>query len=178
MSQASLLLLITSLLVSTTLAGPIFWFLPWTNWLPSSGSSSSSSSTTSTASRAPINATINLGNRNNTTTGLDDLGTVIDGVTITRSRRSLPTISSNSSQTRDEDTENQLRKKRSPQQFSTDSYIQVGNHVIRLPPGDVSNLTIHIIDGTPTVLVPSLFPDRESNSSGIFDWIKKFFTRD
>ncbi|XP_055541599.1 uncharacterized protein LOC129727629 [Wyeomyia smithii] len=130
MSKVSICLLvgIVVTLLPAINGGPIFWFYPWNSWIPTSTSGSSSSNNAGSAStgtpRPPVNATIALGNRRNTNATID-MGTVIDGLTInSRGRRSIP---------------------------SNESYIQVGNHLIKIPPTGLSNLTINIVDGVPLV---------------------------
>uniref|UniRef100_T1D535 Putative secreted mucin n=1 Tax=Psorophora albipes TaxID=869069 RepID=T1D535_9DIPT len=146
-----------SALLPSTLGLPIFWF-PWNYFYPTtSTSSSSSSSSTSTATTLrPINATLSIGNRQNTS-AMIDMGTVIDGLTITRGKRSAG----------DERT--------------SESFIQIGNQIIRLPPGDVSNLTINIIDGVPLVngnfqQPQTSTPQVEGNAlSGVVNRFRSFF---
>ncbi|XP_001661479.2 uncharacterized protein LOC5574465 [Aedes aegypti] len=150
----------------STLGVPIFWF-PWSYLLPttssSSGSGSSSSSSSSTTFR-PIMANISIGNRRNTSAMVDS-GTVINGLTISRGRRDVP-----------------LETIRNDPSVTSESFIQVGNQVIRLPPGNVANLTINIIDG-----VPYVFGNTESDvssgsasgssegMSGLFSRVRNFF---
>uniref|UniRef100_A0A224Y0R8 Putative threonine/serine-rich mucin n=1 Tax=Panstrongylus lignarius TaxID=156445 RepID=A0A224Y0R8_9HEMI len=121
--------------------------------LHSIASSSNSASASTGTTRMPVNATIALGNRRNTS-ALVDMGTNIDGLSITsRGRRSVPS--------------------------GNESYIQVGNQVIKIPPGGVSNLTINIVDGVPH-LVPEVpfWPvhaaDEGSSSAGFVGRIRNF----
>ncbi|KAL1389241.1 hypothetical protein pipiens_012537 [Culex pipiens pipiens] len=88
--QTYLIVVIVSALFSTSLGTPIFWLLPWSSWLNPSTTSSTSSGTSSTSTataRTPSNVSIAIGDRTNTTAGLDDMGTVIDGLTINAGRR-------------------------------------------------------------------------------------------
>ncbi|XP_065076643.1 uncharacterized protein LOC135700152 [Ochlerotatus camptorhynchus] len=162
---------LTLALLPSTLGVPIFWF-PWNYLLPTtstSGSSSSSSSNSNSASSSsssttlrPIMASIAIGNRLNTS-AMTDNGTVINGLTITRGRRSAA-----AQQTELSDyVRSQTRE----------SFIQVGNQIIRLPPGDVANLTINIVDGVPYVFgnTAPTTTGSEAMTTGIFSQIRNFF---
>nr|ABJ97695.1 putative threonine/serine-rich mucin [Toxorhynchites amboinensis] len=115
-----------------------------------SGTSSTSSTSSSTA-RSPVNATISLGNRENTS-AVEDLGTNIDGLTISRSKRFVPLLIPNVTgfsffQNLPGIFTRQKRAAESIPPLSNESVIRVGNQIIKLPPRGISNLTIHIIDG-------------------------------
>ncbi|XP_001864883.2 uncharacterized protein LOC6047887 [Culex quinquefasciatus] len=161
--QTYLIVVIVSALFSTTLGSPIFWLLPWSSWLNPTTTSSTSSGTSSTSTataRTPSNVSIAIGDRTNTTAGLDDMGTVIDGLTINAGRR-----------------------RRSAQQLpevdfivpSNESYIQIGNHVIRLPSRNISNITINVVDGVPYVGAGGLPAPPQDVPPNLFDHIKNFF---
>nr|XP_029727299.1 uncharacterized protein LOC115265614 [Aedes albopictus] len=150
----------------STLGLPIFWF-PWNYLLPPTSTSSGNSATSSTSSSAttlrPIMANIAIGNRQNTSAMIDN-GTVINGLTITRGRRDVPLAA----------LPDDL-----PGAGRSESFIQVGNQVIRLPAGNVANLTINIVDGVPYVFgnAPVEVPTVESDvgMSGILSRIGNFF---
>ncbi|XP_058824356.1 uncharacterized protein LOC131685027 [Topomyia yanbarensis] len=153
MTKANLYLLfgIGLALLPSILGVPIFWYLPWNSWIPTSTTTSRSSASSSSpqTTKAPINASISIGNRMNTT-ALDDMGTLIENLTINRGRRALP---------------------------SNESIIQIGNQIIRLPPGNLSNLTISIIDGVPYIgrWPPSTTEKTEEGPSpGLFGRIRTF----
>lgn len=158
--QIILVLAVTLTLLSSTQGKPIFWFLPWRNWPYSSTSSSSgTSSTSSTASSStPSNTSISIGDRTNTNAGLDDYGTSITGLTITTAGR----------------------RRRSAEQAqdisvpSNESYIQVGNNVIRIPSRNISNVSITIVDGVPYVEQGEI-PTPPAFITGFFDNIRNFF---
>ncbi|XP_055637316.1 uncharacterized protein LOC129775997 [Toxorhynchites rutilus septentrionalis] len=145
----------TLMLLPSTLGAPFFWFPLWyptasSGTSSSSGAVSSSTSSTNTP-RSPVNASISLGNRLNTS-AVEDLGTVIDGLTIARSKRFVPllppswpgfSLFQNISGIFN-------RQKRSSEAIPStvnESVIKIGHQIIKLPPGGISNLTIHIIDG-------------------------------
>lgn len=90
-----------------------------------------------------------------------DNGTVINGLTINRGRRSAAAQLTSLS----DDSRSQTRE----------SFIQVGNQIIRLPPGDVANLTINIVDGVPSVFGNTPTGGSETMTSGIFSQIRNFF---
>nr|XP_029717881.1 uncharacterized protein LOC109399696 [Aedes albopictus] len=151
----------------STLGLPIFWF-PWNYLLPptstsSGGNTATSSSSSSATTLRPIMANIAIGNRQNTSAMIDN-GTVINGLTITRGRRDVPLA------TLPEDLSESGR---------SESFIQVGNQVIRLPPGNVANLTINIVEGVPYVFgnAPVEVPTAEDSAgmSGILSRIGNFF---
>uniref|UniRef100_A0A182NSQ2 Uncharacterized protein n=1 Tax=Anopheles dirus TaxID=7168 RepID=A0A182NSQ2_9DIPT len=141
-------LLSVAILVQPLQAAPIFWFLPWSfpTTTTTTTSSSGTSSSTSGASNSS-NVSVAIGNRVNTSTGLDDYGTNITNVQINvnRMRRAVT----------DADL---ARLERSVRQTYDDraaagangSVISVGEYTIRLPT-NVSNLTVntYLINGIP-----------------------------
>ncbi|XP_049280828.1 uncharacterized protein LOC125762597 [Anopheles funestus] len=138
-------LLSVAVLTQPLLAAPIFWFLPWSfpnTFTTSSTTSSSTSGTASSSSGASnsSNVSVAIGNRVNTSTGLDDYGTNITNVQINvnRMRRAI--------------TENDLAKleRRYARQTANESTITIGEHTIRLP-ANISNLTVntYLINGIP-----------------------------
>ncbi|XP_052867069.1 uncharacterized protein LOC128273182 [Anopheles cruzii] len=116
-----------AILIQPLLGVPIFWFIPWR--FPSTTSSSSSGTTTSSSTGTGSNSSnvsIGLGNRVNTSTGLDDYGTNISNVQINvnRARRSVDTVVNLDGRS------------------ANGSYVSIGEHTIRLP-ANVSNLTVN-----------------------------------
>ncbi|KFB51871.1 gSG10 salivary mucin [Anopheles sinensis] len=142
------LLLSATVLVQPLLAVPIFWFLPWK--FPTSGTTTASSSSATTAAASSANGASNssnvsvaIGNRVNTSTGLDDYGTNISNVQINvnRMRRSIDarqTIQLDGLQPLDYD------------RMMNGSFITIGEHTIRLP-ANVSNVTVntYLVNGIP-----------------------------
>ncbi|XP_062555246.1 uncharacterized protein LOC134220260 isoform X2 [Armigeres subalbatus] len=151
-----------TLCLPATLSVPIFWF-PWNYFLPTtttSGSAASSSSSSSTL--RPIMANIAIGNRLNTS-AMTDNGTIINGLTITRGRRAVPLTP--------------VPVPGDPS-VTSESFIQVGNHIIRLPPGNVANLTINIVDGVPNVfgnVGTDVSDGANGSTSGLFAQLGNFF---
>uniref|UniRef100_A0A2M4CZV5 Putative threonine/serine-rich mucin n=1 Tax=Anopheles darlingi TaxID=43151 RepID=A0A2M4CZV5_ANODA len=157
-SQILVHLLSAALLAQPLLAAPIFWFLPWSfpNF-PTSTSSTSGSTSSSASSGASnsSNVSVAIGNRVNTSTGLDDYGTNITNVQINvnRQRRSVANTFLNL---------NDLGDGGSGDDAEADtggSYISIGEHIIRLP-ANISNLTLntYLINGLPvdeSMAVPS-----------------------
>ncbi|XP_035895298.1 uncharacterized protein LOC118504648 [Anopheles stephensi] len=141
-------LLAVAVLTQPLLAAPIFWFLPWsfpslstTTTSSTSGTSSGSSSGASNSS----NVSVAIGNRVNTSTGLDDYGTNITNVQINvnRMRRAVT----------DEDLvrlERRLARQTANNGTASESIITIGEHTIRLP-SNISNLTVntYLINGIP-----------------------------
>ncbi|ETN59797.1 threonine/serine-rich mucin [Anopheles darlingi] len=157
-SQILVHLLSAALLAQPLLAAPIFWFLPWSfpNF-PTSTSSTSGSTSSSASSGASnsSNVSVAIGNRVNTSTGLDDYGTNITNVQINvnRQRRSVANTFLNLNDLGDggggDDAEAD----------TGGSYISIGEHIIRLP-ANISNLTLntYLINGLPvdeSMAVPS-----------------------
>ncbi|XP_053668649.1 uncharacterized protein LOC128719053 [Anopheles marshallii] len=134
-------LLSAAVLTQPLLAAPIFWFLPWSfpNTFTSTTTSSSTASTANGASNSS-NVSVAIGNRVNTSTGLDDYGTNISNVQINvnRMRRAI--------------TEDDLAKlgRRFARQSTNETIISIGEHTIRLP-ANISNLTVntYLINGIP-----------------------------
>ncbi|XP_050071201.1 uncharacterized protein LOC126559129 [Anopheles maculipalpis] len=140
-------LLAVAVLTQPLLAAPIFWFLPWS--FPSL-STTTSSSTTGTSSASSSNGASNssnvsvaIGNRVNTSTGLDDYGTNITNVQINvnRMRRAVT----------DEDLVRlgrRLTRQTGTNGSASESIISIGEHTIRLP-ANISNLTVntYLING-------------------------------
>uniref|UniRef100_A0A182Q9S4 Uncharacterized protein n=1 Tax=Anopheles farauti TaxID=69004 RepID=A0A182Q9S4_9DIPT len=155
-------LLAVAILVQPLLAAPIFWFLPWSFPSSTSTTTSSSSSGTSSATNGASNSSnvsVAIGNRVNTSTGLDDYGTNITNVQINvnRMRRAvtdadLAQLGRNIRQTYDDRTG-----------AANGSVISVGKYMIRLP-ANISNLTVntYLINGIPEddLMMP---PDTNSN---------------
>uniref|UniRef100_A0A2M4AD38 Putative gsg10 salivary mucin n=2 Tax=Nyssorhynchus TaxID=44543 RepID=A0A2M4AD38_9DIPT len=142
-------LLSAALLTQPLLAAPIFWFLPWS--FPSFPSTTSSTSGTTGSSSSAANGASNssnvsvaIGNRVNTSTGLDDYGTNISNVQINvnRQRRSVA------------NTILDLNDLGGAGGAGADtdggSYISIGEHTVRLP-ANISNLTLntYLINGIP-----------------------------
>uniref|UniRef100_A0A2M3ZZ05 Putative threonine/serine-rich mucin n=1 Tax=Anopheles triannulatus TaxID=58253 RepID=A0A2M3ZZ05_9DIPT len=144
-------LLSAALLTEPLLAAPIFWFLPWsfpnfpTTTSSTSGSTSSSSTSTNGASNSS-NVSVAIGNRVNTSTGLDDYGTNITNVQINvnRQRRSIAGTFLDL---------NDLGAGGGGSDGAADtggSYISIGEHMVRLP-ANITNLTLntYLINGIP-----------------------------
>uniref|UniRef100_A0A182F7U3 Uncharacterized protein n=2 Tax=Anopheles albimanus TaxID=7167 RepID=A0A182F7U3_ANOAL len=139
-------LLSAALLTQPLLAAPIFWFLPWSfpNFPTTTSSTSGTTSSSSTANGASnsSNVSVAIGNRVNTTTGLDDYGTNITNVQINvnRQRRSVGNTILDLNDLGDDgagaDTDG--------------SYITIDEHTIRLP-ANITNLTLntYLINGAP-----------------------------
>uniref|UniRef100_A0A8W7PPV7 Uncharacterized protein n=1 Tax=Anopheles coluzzii TaxID=1518534 RepID=A0A8W7PPV7_ANOCL len=140
-------LLSAAVLLQPLLAAPIFWFLPWsfpalspttTTLATTSGTAASSGASNSS------NVSVAIGNRVNTSTGLDDYGTNITNVQINvnRMRRAVT----------DADLVKLERKLRqAADEGSTNgTVITIGEHTIRLP-HNISNLTVntYLINGIP-----------------------------
>uniref|UniRef100_B6DDX2 GSG10 salivary mucin n=1 Tax=Anopheles darlingi TaxID=43151 RepID=B6DDX2_ANODA len=158
-SQILVHLLSAALLAQPLLAAPIFWFLPWSFPNFPTSTSSTSGSTSSSASNGASNSSnvsVAIGNRVNTSTGLDDYGTNITNVQINvnRQRRSVANTFLNLNDLGDgggggDDAEAD----------TGGSYISIGEHIIRLP-ANISNLTLntYLINGLPvdeSMAVPS-----------------------
>uniref|UniRef100_A0A182JXD2 Uncharacterized protein n=1 Tax=Anopheles christyi TaxID=43041 RepID=A0A182JXD2_9DIPT len=154
------------------LAAPIFWFLPWsfpglstTTTTAASTSSNAGTASTSGASNSS-NVSVAIGNRVNTSTGLDDYGTNITNVQINvnRMRRAVTGT----------DLVRLERKLRQTSEggSSNDTVITIGEHTIRLP-ANISNLTVntYLINGIPNddgVMLPdsgSTTNERPTNSN-------------
>uniref|UniRef100_B6DDX5 GSG10 salivary mucin n=1 Tax=Anopheles darlingi TaxID=43151 RepID=B6DDX5_ANODA len=166
-SQILVHLLSAALLAQPLLAAPIFWFLPWsfpnfpTSTSSTSGSTSSTSSSASSGASNSSNVSVAIGNRVNTSTGLDDYGTNITNVQINvnRQRRSVANTFLNLNDLGDgggggggggDDAKAD----------TGGSYISIGEHIIRLP-ANISNLTLntYLINGLPvdeSMAVPSV----------------------
>ncbi|XP_049533945.1 uncharacterized protein LOC125950219 [Anopheles darlingi] len=158
-SQILVHLLSAALLAQPLLAAPIFWFLPWSfpNF-PTSTSSTSGSTSSSASSGASnsSNVSVAIGNRVNTSTGLDDYGTNITNVQINvnRQRRSVANTFLNLNDLGDGGSGGD-----DAEADTGGSYISIGEHIIRLP-ANISNLTLntYLINGVPvdeSMAVPS-----------------------
>uniref|UniRef100_A0A182ML39 Uncharacterized protein n=1 Tax=Anopheles culicifacies TaxID=139723 RepID=A0A182ML39_9DIPT len=136
-------LLSLAVLTQPLLAAPIFWFLPWSfpNTFTSTTTSSTTSGTASSGASNSSNVSVAIGNRVNTSTGLDDYGTNITNVQINVNRMRRRAVS-----------EDDLAKleRRFARQAANESIISIGEHTIRLP-SNISNLTVntYLINGIP-----------------------------
>ncbi|XP_058056898.1 uncharacterized protein LOC131208258 [Anopheles bellator] len=117
-------LVCTAILIQPLLGVPIFWFIPWR--FPSTTSSSSSGTTSSSTGSNSSSVSVGIGNRVNTSTGLDDYGTNISNVQINvnRVRRSVDTVVNLDGRS------------------ANGSFVSIGEHTIRLP-ANISNLTVN-----------------------------------
>uniref|UniRef100_A0A182IRW8 Uncharacterized protein n=1 Tax=Anopheles atroparvus TaxID=41427 RepID=A0A182IRW8_ANOAO len=151
-------------MIQPLLAVPIFWFLPW-NFPTSATTTTSSSGTTASSSASGTsnssNVSVAIGNRVNTTTGLDDYGTNISNVQINvnRMRRSIDArqfIQLDGLQVPNSD------------QMLNGSFITIGEHTIRLP-ANVSNITVntYLVNGIPIdegmLMAPGMQPSVNEN---------------
>uniref|UniRef100_A0A182VY72 GSG10 salivary mucin n=1 Tax=Anopheles minimus TaxID=112268 RepID=A0A182VY72_9DIPT len=155
-------LLSVAVLTQPLLAAPIFWFLPWSfpnTFTTSSTTSSTTSGTASSGASNSSNVSVAIGNRVNTSTGLDDYGTNISNVQINvnRMRRAV--------------SEDDLAKldRRFTRQTTNESIISIGEHTIRLP-SNISNLTVntYLINGIPvddTMKLPDTGVSGNTNES-------------
>uniref|UniRef100_A0A2M3YX81 Putative gsg10 salivary mucin n=1 Tax=Anopheles braziliensis TaxID=58242 RepID=A0A2M3YX81_9DIPT len=140
-------LLSAALLTQPLLAAPIFWFLPWSfPSFPSTTSSTSgttSSSSTANGASNSSNVSVAIGNRVNTSTGLDDYGTNISNVQINLNRQSRSVANTILDL-------NDLGGGGAAADTGG-SYISIGEHTVRLP-ANVTNLTLntYLINGIPT----------------------------
>ncbi|XP_050083821.1 uncharacterized protein LOC126570252 [Anopheles aquasalis] len=145
-------LLSAALLTQPLLAAPIFWFLPWSfpNFPTSTSSTSGTTSSSSTANGASnsSNVSVAIGNRVNTSTGLDDYGTNITNVQINvnRQRRSVANTILDLN-----DLDGSGGGGGGGAEADTGgSYISIGEHTVRLP-ANITNLTLntYLINGIP-----------------------------
>uniref|UniRef100_A0A182PBA5 Uncharacterized protein n=1 Tax=Anopheles epiroticus TaxID=199890 RepID=A0A182PBA5_9DIPT len=143
-------LLSATVLLQPLLAAPIFWFLPWSfPALPTTTTISSTAATSGTGTGGASNSSnvsVAIGNRVNTSTGLDDYGTNITNVQINVNRMRRAVTSADLAR-----LERQLRQTETPGDTSTNgTVITIGEHTIRLP-SNISNLTVntYLINGIP-----------------------------
>uniref|UniRef100_A0A2M3YW55 Putative gsg10 salivary mucin n=1 Tax=Anopheles nuneztovari TaxID=30067 RepID=A0A2M3YW55_9DIPT len=163
-------LLSAALLTQPLLAAPIFWFLPWsfpnfpTSTSSTSGTTSSSSSSSANGASNSSNVSVAIGNRVNTTTGLDDYGTNITNVQINvnRQRRSVANTILDLN-----DLDGGGGGGGGAEADTAGSYISIGEHTVRLP-ANITNLTLntYLINGIPVPDDSVLVSNEMGNAGG------------
>ncbi|XP_053671646.1 uncharacterized protein LOC128721870 [Anopheles nili] len=155
-------LLSVAVLIEPLLAAPIFWFLPWSFTSTTTGSSSTATSASSNGASNSSNVSVAIGNRVNTSAGLDDYGTNITNVQINvnRMRRAITEVDLTG-------LSPGLMVRALGDLPANGSFISVGEHTIHLP-ANVSNLTVntYLINGVPEEVQVTTSPGSSSETSG------------